>query len=147
MTVGAEPTRSGLEMLAAFIAGDVEHPMASLLNYRPIEASPGTVIWEARPDERHLSSRNAVQGGYLAALLDSVLGSAIASQVEAGVDYVTVDLAVKMIRPVAPGTVLRAEGRALNVSRRIGTAEASVHDADGRLIGHGTATMVITRPS
>ena len=81
------------------------------------------------------------------ALLDSVTGSAIASHVEAGVDYVTVDLAVKMIRPVAAGTVLRAEGRSLNVSRRIGTAETSVHDPDGRLIGHGTATMVITRPS
>jgi uncharacterized protein (TIGR00369 family) len=132
-------------MLEDFIAGKVEHPMANLLNYRPVEAVPGTVVWEARPDERHLSSRNAVHGGYLAALLDSVLGSAIASQVEADVDYVTVDLAVKMIRPVAAGAVLRAEGRALNVSRRIGTAEASVHDSDGRLIGHGTATMVLTR--
>ena len=135
-----------MEMLQAFIAGEVEHPMANLLNYRPIEAAPGAVVWEARPDERHLSSRNAVHGGYLAAFLDSVLGSAIASKVEAGVDYVTVDLAVKMIRPVTAGTVLRAEARALNVSRRIGTAEGSVHDADGRLIGHGTATMVITRP-
>lgn len=141
------PARSGLQMLQDFIAGKVEHPMANLLNFRPIEASQGTVIWEARPDERHLSSRNAVHGGYLAALLDSVLGSAIASEVEADVDYVTVDLAVKMIRPVSAGTVLRAEGRSLNVSRRIGTAEASVHDGDRRLIGHGTATMVITRPS
>ncbi len=133
--------------MADFIAGEVEHPMAALLNYRPIAATAGSVVWEARPDERHLSSRNAVHGGYLAALLDSVLGSAIASEVEAGVDYVTVDLAVKMIRPVTAGTVLRAEGRSLNVSRRIGTAEASVHDADGRLIGTGTATMLLTRQS
>ena len=138
--------RSGLEMLHAFIAGEVEHPMANLLNFRPTEARVGAVVWEARPDDRHLSSRNAVHGGYLAALLDSVLGSAIASEVEAGVDYVTVDLAVKMIRPVSAGAVLRAEGRSLNVSRRIGTAEAAVHDADGRLIGTGTATMLLTRP-
>lgn len=140
------PARSGLEMLADFIAGEVEHPMASLLNFRPTEAAVGTVVWEARPDERHLSSRRAVHGGYLAALLDSVLGSAIASEVEAGVDYVTVDLAVKMIRPVSAGAVLRAEGRSLNVSRRIGTAEASVHDGEGRLIGTGTATMLLSRP-
>lgn len=133
-------------MLQDFIAGHVEHPMARLLNFRPTEARMGTVVWEARPDDRHLSSRNAVHGGYLAALLDSVLGSAIASEVGAGVDYVTVDLAVKMIRPVNAGTVLRAEGRSLNVSRRIGTAEASVHDADGRLIGTGTATMLLSRP-
>lgn len=139
-------SRSGLEMLQGFIAGEVEHPMAHLLNFRPIEARVGTVVWEACPDDRHLSSRNAVHGGYLAALLDSVLGSAIASEVEAGVDYVTVDLAVKMIRPVNSGTVLRAEGRSLNVSRRLGTAEASVHDRDGRLIGTGTATMLLTRP-
>ena len=139
--------RSGLEMLQAFIAGDVAHPMAATLNFRPVEAAVGVVTWEARPDDRHLSSRGLVQGGYLAALLDSVTGSAIASHVEAGVDYVTVDLAVKMIRPVESGALLRAEGRALNVSRRVGTAEASVHDSAGRLIGHGTATMLITRPT
>lgn len=133
-------------MLQDFIAGEVEHPMAALLNFRPIEASVGHVIWEARPDERHFSSRGTVQGGYLAALLDSVTGGAILSHLEANVDHVTVDLAVKMVRPVAAGAVLRAEGRSLNVSRRIGTAEATVHDEKGRLIGHGTATMLLTRP-
>lgn len=138
--------RSGLQMLQDFIAGDVEHPMAATLNFRPVEAAVGVVTWEARPDDRHLSSRGVVHGGYLAALLDSVTGSAIASHVEAGVDYVTVDLAVKMIRPVQSGAVLRAEGRSLSVSRRLGTAEASVHDANGRLIGTATATMLITRP-
>jgi uncharacterized protein (TIGR00369 family) len=139
--------RSGLEMLQDFIAGKVEHPMAALLNYRPLEASLGHVVWEARPDESHFSSRGAVQGGYLAAFLDSVTGSAIRTHLEPGVDQVTVDLAVKMIRPVVAGAVLRAEGRSLNVSRRIGTAEATVHDDRGRLIGHGTATMVINRPA
>ena len=139
--------RTGLQMVHDFIAGKVEHPMASFLNYRPIEAELGRVVWEARPDERHFSSRNAVQGGYLAALLDSVTGSAVATHLEPEVDYVTVDLAVKMIRPVAAGSVLRAEGRSLNVSRRIGTAEASVYNEDGKLIGHGTATMLISRSS
>lgn len=143
MTSGA---RSGLQMLQDFIAGKVEHPMAATLNFWPVEATPGVVTWEARPDDRHLSSRGVVHGGYLAALMDSVTGSAIASEVEAGADYVTVDLAVKMIRPVESGTVLRAEGRTLNVSRRIGTSEASVHDPAGRLIGTATATMLITRP-
>jgi len=139
--------RTGLEMLQDFIAGKVEHPMAALLNFGPVEASVGHVVWEARPDERHLSSRGTVQGGYLCALLDSCTGSAILSHLEPRVDHVTVDLAVKMIRPVAAGDVLRAEGRSLNVSRRIGTAEATVHDQQGRLIGHGTATMLLTRPS
>jgi uncharacterized protein (TIGR00369 family) len=133
-------------MLQDFMAGQVDHPMAAFLNFRPVEAAVGTVVWEARPDERHFSSRNAVQGGYLAAFLDAVTGSAIGSHLEPGVDYVTIDLAVKMVRPVAAGAVLRGEGRSLNVGRRIGTSEATVHDADGRLIGHGTATMLITRP-
>ena len=139
--------RSGLEVLQEFIAGRVEHPMAALLNFRPIEASLGHVVWEARPDERHFSSRGAVQGGYLSALLDSVTGSAVLTHLEPAVDHVTVDLAVKMIRPVAAGAILRAEGRTLNVSRRIGTAEGTVHDENGRLIGHGTATLVLTRPT
>jgi uncharacterized protein (TIGR00369 family) len=132
-------------MLHDFIAGKVDHPMAALLNYRPIEASLGHVVWEARPDETHFSSRGAVQGGYLAAFLDSVTGSAIRTHLQPGFDQVTVDLAVKMIRPVLAGSVLRADGRALNVGRRIGTAEATVHDHNGKLLGHGTATMLITR--
>jgi uncharacterized protein (TIGR00369 family) len=132
-------------MLQDFIAGKVDHPMAALLNYRPIHAELGLVVWEAHPGESHFSSRGAVQGGYLAAFLDSVTGSAIRTHLEPGFYQVTVDLAVKIIRPVLAGTVLRAEGRSLNVGRRIGTSEATVHDADGKLIGHGTATMLITQ--
>lgn len=135
-----------MQMLQDFIDGRVVHAMAVTLNFRPIEAEVGRVVWEARPDERHLSSRNAVHGGYLAALFDSVTGSAVFSHLEAGVDAVTVDLAVKMIRPVTAGTLLRAEGRSLNVSRRMGTSEATAHDENGRLIGHATATMLLMRP-
>ena len=137
--------RSGLEMLQEFIAGNVDHPMAALLNFRPVEATLGHVVWEARPGENHFSSRGAVQGGYLAAFLDSVTGSAIRTHLEPGMDQVTVDLAVKMIRPVRAGSVLRGEGRSLNVGRRIGTSEATVLDENGKLVGHGTATMLITQ--
>ena len=128
------PGLSGLEMLERFIAGEIEHPMATTLNFRPVEAAVGVVVWEGRPDERHLSSRRTIHGGYLAAFLDSVTGSAIASHLPEGVDFVTVDLAVKMIRPVTPGAVLRAEGRSLSVSRHMGTSAATVHDENGTLI-------------
>ncbi|WP_019875395.1 PaaI family thioesterase [Sporichthya polymorpha] len=140
-------SRSGLQVLLDWIDGDYEHSMANTLSFWPVEAEVGRVVWEGRPDERHLSSRGAVHGGYLAAFLDSVTGSAIASHLEQGVDCVTLDLAVKMIRPVAAGTLLRAEGRSLSVTRRVGSSAATVTDPDGRVIGHGTATMIITRPS
>ncbi len=58
------------------------------------------------------------------------------STLNPGDGYGTVDLAVKM---------LRAEGRVLHVSGRVGVADGTVHDEQGRLVGHGTCTCVINR--
>jgi acyl-coenzyme A thioesterase PaaI-like protein len=38
---------------------------------------------------------------------------------------------------------VRAEGRALNVGRRVGTAEGQLLDAKGRLLAHGTTTCLV----
>lgn len=140
------PDRTGLALVQEMMSGAIEVAMNTTLNMRLVEAEKGRTVVEAAPAPAHLNPRGSVHGGYLATLIDSATGTALCSTLEAGVDYATVDLSVKMLRPVRPGMVLRAEGRAVHVSRRIGTSECSVHDADGRLVGHGSATFVLTRP-
>lgn len=65
---------------------------------------------------------------------------------EAGVSYGTIDLAVKMLRPLKVGETYRAEGRVLNVSARLGVSEGSIRDTAGKLVAHATCTCLITRP-
>ena len=72
--------------------------------------------------------------------------SAIISEYDTGAGYGTVDLNVKMLRPVPTDKGdLVAEGRVIHLSGRLGVAEGTLKDADGVLYAHGTATCMIRR--
>jgi len=54
---------------------------------------------------------------------------------------VNVDLKLNYLKAVSQGR-LRAEGRCLRAGRVISYAEASVFDAAGELVAHGTSTLM-----
>jgi uncharacterized protein (TIGR00369 family) len=99
------------------------------------------------PERRHYNPIGSVHGGVAATLLDSALGCAVHSTLEAGARYTTVDLRVTFVKPLTASTgPVRCEGRIIHVGTRIATAEGRITDADGRLYAHGTATCLVTRP-
>jgi len=123
-------------------------PMAAIAQVIPMKgvlAEEGRVIFEAMADERHLNPRGSVHGGFAATVMDSVTGCAIHTMLEPGVGYGTVDLSVKMVRPVPTGTPLIAEGRVINVSRNLGVSEGTLRDNTGKIYAHATATCFIKR--
>lgn len=139
---------SGLEQMQAFVSGGGR--MASIsqtMAMRPTEVTRGFVVFEATPDDRHLNPMGGVHGGYACTVLDSVTGCAVHTMLEGGATYGTIDLAVKMLRPLKVGQTYRAEGRVLNLSTRLGVSEGSILDADGKLVAHATCTCLITRPA
>jgi uncharacterized protein (TIGR00369 family) len=139
---------SGLELMQAFLAsGGRAASISDTMAMRPTEIARGFVVFAATPDARHLNPAGGVHGGYACTVLDSVTGCAVHTMLEAGASYGTVDLAVKMLRPMKVGQTYRAEGRVLNVSVRLGVSEGSILDADGKLVAHATCTCLITRPA
>ena len=62
-----------------------------------------------------------------------------------GESYGTVDLNVKMLRPVPVGKALRARGTVIHMSRRLGISEATLTDGDGKIYGHALSTCMIIR--
>lgn len=140
-------TMTGLELMQAFCEGRLKTAtIGATMGMRPVEVSSGRAVFEARPDERHLNPMGGVHGGFACTVLDSVTGCAVHTMLEAGVGYGTVDLAVKMLRPLNAGQTYRAEGRVLHVSSRLGVSEGSMFDGDGRLVAHATCTCMILRP-
>ncbi|MBI5015321.1 MAG: PaaI family thioesterase [Deltaproteobacteria bacterium] len=138
---------TGLELMQALIDGRLPGPsMADTIPQRPVEASRGYIKFLAHADERHKNPFGGVHGGFVATVLDSVLGCAVQTALDAGVGHVMVDLAVKMLKPIPFDEELIAEGRLLHVSRTIGAAEGSIKNAGGHLLAHGTGTAVIRRP-
>jgi acyl-CoA thioesterase len=86
-----------------------------------------------------------VHGGVYASLVDMAVGGALGTVREAsegGVGQTTLDLNVSFVA-AARGGDLFAEGRLLRRGRTIVFGEASVTDAEGRLLAVGRATYMI----
>ncbi|MEU5536401.1 PaaI family thioesterase [Streptomyces sp. NPDC020362] len=141
---------SGLELLQKILKGELpEPPMGGTLGFRLVEADEGRAVFEGDPGEHLLNPMGTVHGGFVATLLDSALGCAVAAALPRGRVYTTMQLNIHMVRPVFPGTPpLRCEGRTVHVGRTMATAEARVVGAtDGKLYAHGTTTCAILAPS
>ncbi len=150
MADGVDPldqlkTLSGIEALRAMIAGQLPGPAISrTMGFRLIEVEPGRAVFEGAPGPHLLNPLGAVHGGYALTLIDSAAGCALHTELDAGVGYTTVETKVNFTRPIDPGGgAILCEGRVLSRGRQIGTAEAFLRDARGKLLAHGTSTLII----
>ena len=139
-------TMSGLEFLQAIRDGLHEHPsIAETMNMQFAEVESGKVMFLAHADERHINPAGGVHGGFAATILDSVTGCAIHTMLEAGIAFGTIELAVKMMRPIPVNVELRAEGKIINMSRSLGVSEGRIVDENGKIYAHATSTCMIIR--
>lgn len=146
--IAADPrTLSGLEILRAIVEG--RGPVATIctaLDFDLVEVGEGVAVFEGRPSDRVLNPFGTVHGGYALTLIDSCTGCAAYTLLPAGVGYTTVETKVNFVRAMTPDTGrVRAEGRVVAQGRTIVTAEGKVTDAQGKLLAHGTSTLMVLR--
>ncbi len=137
---------TGLEFIQAMARGEL--PNASITKTIPMsihQVVEGKVVFHAKADDSHLNPLGGVHGGFAATVLDSVTGCAVHTMLEAGVGYGTIDLNIKMIRPVPKNEELIAEGKVVNVSRSLGVSEGVLMRQDGKLLATASATCMIFR--
>jgi uncharacterized protein (TIGR00369 family) len=139
---------SGLDMLRAMIAGRLPAPpMAGTLGFRLVEAEAGRVLFEGTPSARFLNPLGSVHRGWAPTHVDSAAGCALHSELSAGTGYTTVETKANFTRGISPETgAVRCEGRLLTRGRHLATAEASLTDLSGRILAHGTSTLMILPP-
>ena len=100
---GAGAGMAGLDYMRAIAAGELPPPpIAVLMRMQPVEVDPGLVVFEGEPGEEHYNPIGTVHGGYAATLLDSVLGCAVHTTLEAGEGYTTAGLEVEVPAPDHP---------------------------------------------
>lgn len=121
-------------------------PMAATLSFNMVEVGKGTVVFEAFPGVHLLNPMGTVHGGWALTLIDTVTGCAAHTLLPAGAGYTTVETKANFCRPIFPdGGLVRVEGRVVNEGRTIITAEGRVLDSSGRLLAHGTSTLMILK--
>jgi len=144
-TADAMASLSGLELMQAVMAGKL--PPASIsqtLHFDLVEVSEGRVVFEGRTAADILNPQGTVHGGWALTLIDSATGCAAHTTLPAGVGYTTVSTQANFNRPIRPDTgLVHCEGRVINAGRQIITAESTVTDRDGRLLAHGTSTLMV----
>ena len=141
----AKKTLSGLDQLRAIRDGRLGvAPMQALMNMRLIEVEDGRVVFGGTPEEKHYNPGGTVHGAFTAAMLDSAMGCAVLTALPAGVGHTTVEFKLNLVRPMSAeiGEV-RAEGWIVHRGRTIATAEGRLFDPAGRLIAHGSTTIMI----
>ena len=138
---------TGIQLLQAMATGHI--PPASIsetIPMKPTQIENGQVTFEVQADKRHLNPLGGVHGGFAATVLDTVTGCAIHTVLEAGVGYGTIDLNIKMCRPIPKDHPLIATGDVINVSKNLAISEGKIIDEHGKLYAHATATCMIIRP-
>ncbi|WP_166170144.1 PaaI family thioesterase [Acinetobacter sp. SA01] len=137
---------TGLQLLQAICNGRIATPsMSKNIPIQPYEVSEGTIHFKVKADNHHLNPLGGVHGSFAATVLDSVTGCAVHSMLEAGVGYGTIDLNIKMCRPIPQDQELIAIGKVMNISKNLGISEGKIVDEDGKLYAHATATCMIIR--
>lgn len=145
-SVAAGAGLSGLEYVRRIAAGAIPPPpIAVLLNMSMVSVESGHVVFEGAPGEEHYNPIGVVHGGYAATLLDSALGSAVHTTLEAGEAYTTLTLETKFVRAITSETGrVRATAEVVHRGRRQATAEARLKAIDtGKLLAHATTTCLV----
>jgi uncharacterized protein (TIGR00369 family) len=141
--------RSGLDVLRALISGELPSPtMGRTMGFALVAVEPGFALFEATPSEEMLNPLGSVHGGWALALIDSAAGCAVHTELAAGSGYTTLETKANFTRAIrADGGPVRCEGRVVTRGRRVATAEARLIDGEGRVLAHGTSTLLILPPA
>ena len=104
--------------------------IADLIDFVPILAEPGRMVFQGKPGPKHDNPIGTGHGGYAATLLDSCRGCAIHTMLPADKGYTTLELKIIYVRALTDRTgPVRAEGR--------------ITDVQGRLYAFATTTCLI----
>lgn len=134
----------GLQQVRDLLARGAQPPIGRTLDFSLVEVERGRAVFEGTPDERHYNPMGGVHGGYAATLLDSACGIAVHSMLKPDQGFTTLELKVSYLRGMNDTTgPVRAEGRVVNIGRRVAFAEADIRDADGRLMATATSTLLV----
>ena len=135
---------TGLEQLRMYLDGNRRPGIGVSLDFKLIDVQEGFVTFEGTPGEHAYNPIGSIHGGYAATLLDSACGCAVHSTLSATQAYTTLELKVSYLRAMTKDTgPVRAEGRIINVGRRVAFAEATLKDAKGKVYATATSTLLV----
>lgn len=138
--------KTGRQILQGIIDGALpQPPICERLTFWLAEVGDGLAVFEGEPGGHLLNPMGGVHGGWALTLIDSAAGCAALSLLPPGSGYATIETKGNFSRPITAETGrLRAEARVVAQTRQIISAEARVLNRDGKVLAHGTSTVLVS---
>ncbi|WP_084660408.1 PaaI family thioesterase [Ferrithrix thermotolerans] len=131
-----------------FPVPQVPPPCDLTLGLSLMEKDVGRCVWKMEGDERFSNPAGVVQGGFIAAMIDSAMGAAVITSVESRKIFATnTDLNVRFLKPARIGKELRCEAKVISSGKTVAFVEAMVLDEDERMIATGSSTYLLIERS
>lgn len=123
---------------------DRSAPCHHLLGRRVLSAARDSGQSEVRFEapESFINGAGSVQGGFLAAMLDSAMGAALATVLNKDERPPTLEMKINFIKPAQVGP-LSGSGHVVHRGRSVVFVEGQLRDESGDLIATGTSTNII----
>ena len=124
-------------------AGVNESPYFQLLSMKLLEFDIGTAVLEiVVQKEKHLQPFGFVHGGVFSSIVDAAAFWAVYPEVDEGAGMTSVDLKLNYLAPCSGGKLI-AKGRRIKLGKTLGLGKAEVTDQEGRILAHGTSTLIV----
>ena len=120
-----------------------DSPYFKLLSMKIGDAGLGFSLLEIDLAQKHLQPFGFVHGGVFASIIDAAAFWALFYEIEdQNASATSVDLKLNYLAPAASGKLI-AKGRRIKLGKTLGYADATVTDEHGKLLAHGTSTLMI----
>lgn len=118
-------------------------PYFKLISMKVREIGVGYSLFEIDLHKKHLQPFGLVHGGVFASLIDTAASWAVFYGIEdQNAGLTSVDLKLNYLAPAMSGKLM-AKGRLIKMGNTLSYAEAHVTDASGKILAHGTSTIMI----
>jgi uncharacterized protein (TIGR00369 family) len=118
-------------------------PYFDLLSMKISEVGAGFSVMEIDLAQKHLQPFGFVHGGVFASIIDAASFWSLFYEIEdQDTGVTTVDLKLNYLAPAVSGKLI-AKGRQIKLGRTLGYADAEVTDSEGRILAHGSSTVIL----
>ena len=118
-------------------------PYFDLLSMKISDVGLGFSELEVDLAQKHLQPFGFVHGGVFASIIDAAAFWSLFYEIEdQDTGVTTVDLKLNYLAPAVSGKLM-AKGRQIKLGRTLGYADAEVTDSEGRILAHGSSTVIL----
>jgi uncharacterized protein (TIGR00369 family) len=137
------PALTDDEMLTRFQTSKKRPPCSDTLGMRlsDVDQAKKRIRMDFEVPEMFANPTGAVQGGFIAAMLDEAMSTCCIIASNVTMTAPTLEMKISYLRRLMPGPA-SVEARILKWGRSAAFMEADCYDADKRIVARGTATAI-----